>query len=212
MGRTKQSALFEMTAIDDLYYEKRLFEKGVKLIAGVDEVGRGCLAGPVVAAAVIFPFPCTISGIKDSKKLTAKKREELYPIINREAVAVSFGIVSSDEIDEINILNASLKAMKLAVMGLEIRPEYLLIDGSYSIPYSIPQLPITGGDSKSISVGAASIMAKVYRDRMMADYEGEYSGYSFSVHKGYGTVRHLSEIRENGPSAIHRKTFRGVIN
>jgi len=197
---------------DSSLFERRLTGQGIQYIAGVDEVGRGCLAGPVMAAAVILPVPCLIEGIKDSKKLTPKRRELFYDLIQKEAIAIGFGAVDHSEIDKINILNATLKAMQQAVANLPIKPEYLLIDGSQTIASAIPQLTIPKGDSLSITIGAASIMAKVKRDRLMADLEDEYSEFSFSVHKGYGTAKHLKELREHGPSPIHRRTFRGVCN
>ena len=191
-------------------FEKRLLEHGVRYIAGVDEVGRGCLAGPVLAAAVILPFPCNIDGITDSKKLTPKKREELSKLISESAVSVGFGFVGPEEIDEINILNASLKAMMLAVLELSPRPEYVLVDGLQTIPLEIPQLALTKGDLRSISIGAASIVAKVKRDKMMAEMESDFPGFSFSAHKGYGTSAHLAEINKHGPTEIHRRSFKGV--
>jgi len=197
---------------DSSLFERRLTGQGIQYIAGVDEVGRGCLAGPVMAAAVILPVPCLIEGIKDSKKLTPKRRELFYDLIQKEAIAIGFGAVDHSEIDKINILNATLKAMQQAVANLPIKPECLLIDGSQTIASAIPQLTIPKGDSLSITIGAASIMAKVKRDRLMADLEDEYSEFSFSVHKGYGTAKHLKELREHGPSPIHRRTFRGVCN
>jgi ribonuclease HII len=196
--------------VDNHLYEKSLSEKGFKFIAGVDEVGRGSLAGPVLAAAVILPFPCNIEGIKDSKKLTPKRREELSRVILGEAIAYSFGIVESDEIDKINILQATLKAMRIAVDLLSVQADHILVDGSQAISTSIPQLVIPKGDSKSISVAAASIIAKVKRDGLISGLEQKYSGFSFSVHKGYGTKLHLEEIKTHGPTPIHRKTFRGV--
>jgi len=212
MRGKKQERLFELPPQDSSLFEKRLTGQGIQYIAGVDEVGRGCLAGPVMAAAVILPVPCLIEGITDSKKLTPKKRELFYDIIQKEAIAVGFGSVDHGEIDRINILNATLKAMQQAVANLSITPGYLLIDGSHAIASSIPQLAIPKGDFLSVTIGAASIMAKVKRDRMMADLEDEYSQFSFSIHKGYGTAKHLKELREHGPSPIHRRTFRGVCN
>lgn len=206
----KQEALFDSLPQSTSYYERRLNEDGVKFVAGVDEVGRGCLAGPVLAAAVILPFPCNIQGITDSKKLTPKKREELFDVIMRKAVSVGFGLVESLEIDEINILKATQKAMLLAVESLKIKPNYLLIDGIHSISAEFPQLLIPKGDYKSISIGAASIVAKVKRDRLMSSYERKFSNFGFSIHKGYGTARHIEELAQHGPTPIHRMTFRKV--
>lgn len=206
----KQKLLIPLPEIDQNFFESRLYQDGISSIAGVDEVGRGCLAGPVVAASVILPKDCTIKGINDSKKVPSKKRDELYDLILKEAVAYGIGVVSSEEIDQINILQASLKAMKIAVESLALKPQYLLIDGNQPVDIAIPQRMIIKGDARSISVGAASIIAKVTRDRMMAEIEKEYPAFSFSIHKGYGTSLHLSEIKRNGPTKIHRMTFAGV--
>lgn len=207
MGKRRQDLLFEVAAVGNDFYEKRLAEQGVKYIAGVDEVGRGCLAGPVLAAAVVLPFPLAIKGITDSKKLSAKKREELFKAIADSAVAFSFGVVSSGEIDEINILQATLKAMRLAVESLRVKPGYLLVDGSHVVPVKIPQLVVPKGDLRSVSVGAASIIAKVRRDEMMVGFERLYSDFSFSLHKGYGTALHMNELGKHGPTEIHRRSF-----
>jgi len=196
--------------VGETQFEDKLVSSGIKYIAGVDEVGRGCLAGPVLAAAVILPYPCRVEGIKDSKKLTPKKREELEEIIKREAISVGYGIVSPQEIDRINILEASLKAMKIAIEALHIPPEYVLVDGAQEVRIDLPQIAIPKGDSRSMSVAAASILAKVKRDNMMCELGNDYPGFSFSIHKGYGTAKHLAEIREKGPSNIHRMTFKGV--
>lgn len=204
-----QGILFESVqpTTDTSFYESRLKEEGAGFVAGVDEVGRGSLAGPVLAAAVILPYPCDIKGIADSKKLSPTRREALAEEIVQSALSIGFGIVEHSEIDEINILNAVKKAMKIAVESLSIRPDYLLIDGSHAIPVNIPQLIIPKGDVKSISIAAASIVAKVKRDRMMRDLEASYPDFSFSIHKGYGTALHLSEIKRHGPSKIHRLSF-----
>lgn len=202
--------LFDIPGTDTSYYEKILFERGIRTVAGVDEVGRGCLAGPVLAAAVILPFPCKIEGITDSKRLSPARREELYDIIIGEAVSVGFGSVDPREIDEINILQATRKAMRLAIEALGVNPKYLLVDGSHVVPVKIPQLIIPKGDYRSISVAAASIVAKVSRDRMMAGFDEIYPPFRFSIHKGYGTEAHLAELRNAGPTPIHRRSFRGV--
>lgn len=198
------------TLIDNQHFERKLIEKGVRYIAGVDEVGRGCLAGPVYASAVILKIPSDIEGITDSKKIAVKKRERICGVIKERALAFGIGMVEPEEIDRINIVNATLKAMKLAVETLSIRPEYLLIDGAQKIPVEIPQVAIVKGDSLSISIGAASIVAKVARDAMMSSMEDDFFGFTFSSHKGYGTAAHLEEIRQHGPTPIHRKTFHGV--
>ncbi len=195
----------------DLYeMERSLRLSGVKHIAGIDEAGRGPLAGPVVAASVIFPPDLIIPEIDDSKKLSEKKREFLFDEISARAISVGVGIVNPDEIDEINILQATLKAMKLATLSLSTKPDLLLIDGINTIEFDVPQRSVKRGDSLCASIAAASIIAKVTRDRMMCDAELKYPNFKFSTHKGYGTVAHLAEIRDHGPTPIHRMTFRGV--
>jgi len=207
----KQRLLIDLPEIDQNYFETQLYKEGLFKIAGVDEVGRGCLAGPVVAASVILPKNCQIKGINDSKKLSAKKRDELFDVIFENAVGYGIGVVSSEEVDKINILQASLKAMRIAVDSLAVKPDCLLIDGNQALKeYKLPQRVIVKGDMRSISVGAASIVAKVTRDRMMAEIEKKYPKFKFSIHKGYGTKLHLSELVEHGPTPIHRKTFAGV--
>lgn len=188
-------------------FEKELYSKGVGLIAGIDEAGRGPLAGPVVAAAVILPRCAGLSGIRDSKKLTPKQRDRFYEKIMKVAVAHGVGIIEPEEIDKVNIFRASLKAMRVAVDNLSVNPEYLLIDGPYGIEHSIPQQPIKKGDELSRSIAAASIIAKVTRDRIMCEMERVYPKFGFSVHKGYGTVKHFEELASNGPTPIHRRTF-----
>ena len=188
-------------------YENGLYEKGIKYIAGIDEVGRGPLAGPVVAAAVVLPEDFDVIGVNDSKKLSEKKREELFEIIKEKAVSFAFGIVDNETIDEINILEATKKAMKEAVEGLDVQPEHLLIDAVKLEALDIPQTPIIKGDEKSVSVAAASILAKVTRDRMMVEYSEIYKDYSFEKNKGYGTKAHYEGIEKAGICPIHRKSF-----
>ena len=183
---------------------------GYGLIAGIDEAGRGPLAGPVVAAAVILGEDISLPGIKDSKKMTEKAREKAFPVIAQRAVAASIGVVSYGYIDRNNILKASLEAMKRAVLTLDPAPEYLLVDGVQGIPLSIPQKALKKGDQLSLSISAASVMAKVYRDRIMRSLHGLYPMYGFQQNKGYGTARHLTALREYGPSPVHRLTFRAV--
>jgi ribonuclease HII len=195
---------------DSLYWENRLWHEGYSYIAGVDEAGRGPWAGPVVAAAVILNPQKTIPEIKDSKKLTPKKRDELYDVICEKALSWAVGVVSSDVIDRINILEAALQAMSEAVCGLAIQPNYLLIDGNQGIASPIPQKTLIKGDSVSQSIGAASIIAKVTRDRMMVRLQEDYPTFSFAKHKGYGTALHMSELKAYGPLPIHRKSFRPV--
>ena len=193
--------------------EKRLRASGVGLIAGVDEVGRGSLAGPVVAAAVILNLDDIPKGINDSKQLTSSKREELAAEIEARAVAYSVARVEHDEIDRINILQATFVAMGRAVKALQPQSDYVLIDGRQLLPsLDCPQQAIIRGDSLSVSIGAASIMAKVARDRWMREYDQQYPGYGFSSHVGYNTRRHQASLALLGPSAIHRLTFRGVLS
>lgn len=191
-------------------YEKRAREKGFRAVAGVDEAGRGPLAGPVVSAAVILPESFTDPDIDDSKKLTPKKRDLLYERIYDQAVSIGIGIVDPTEIDRINILNASLLSMAISVNNLSPKPEYLLIDGIFRILSDLPQEPVKHGDSLSVSIAAASIVAKVTRDRIMAQYHIYYPEYGFSGHKGYPTKAHKEAIRQHGCTPIHRRSFRGV--
>ena len=176
-------------------------------ICGIDEVGRGPLAGPVVAGAVVLPKGCRILYINDSKKLSEKKRNELYEVIFGEAVSVGIGIASPERIDEINILQATYEAMRMAISKLSVVPDILLNDAVTIPQVDIRQVPIIKGDAKSITIGAASIMAKVTRDAMMTDYDSIYPEYGFARNKGYGTKEHIAALKEFGPSPIHRHTF-----
>ena len=193
--------------MDKLTYERGLLQKGVKYICGVDEVGRGPLAGPVVCAAVIMPLDDIIEGVDDSKKLSAKKREILAEEIRGKAIACHISLVEPQIIDEINILEATKLCMKKAVEGLEISPDYVLTDGNMVLDIAIPQQSIVKGDAKSYSIGAASIVAKVYRDRLMDELAITYPLYDFKSNKGYGTKKHTDAIREYGICEIHRKSF-----
>lgn len=184
--------------------------RGYERIAGVDEAGRGPLAGPVVAAAVVMPEGVIIPGVKDSKKMTDKAREIAFSVITETATAIGVGVVSHKIIDKSNILISSLEAMKLAVMTLDPAPEVLLVDGIHKIPVLVPQECIIKGDQLCHSISAASIIAKVYRDRIMRSYDAMFPGYGFIRNKGYGTAGHLKAIREKGASPVHRTTFRGV--
>ena len=186
-------------------YERRFQEKGP--IAGIDEVGRGPLAGPVVACAVILPEDHPILYLNDSKKLSAKKREELYEVITREAVSYGIGMESPAVIDEINILRATCSAMRKALSAMSVPARFLLVDAVTIPEVSVPQCPIIHGDALSVSIAAASIVAKVTRDRLMEDYDRIYPGYGFAKHKGYGTAAHIAAIKELGPCPIHRKSF-----
>ncbi len=188
-------------------YEHRFAHKG--RIAGIDEVGRGPLAGPVVACAVILPTDHPILYLNDSKKLSAKKRDELYEVILKEAVAYGIGMESPETIDRINILQATYSAMRKAIAALDPPAEFLLNDAVTIPGVSLPQCPIIKGDAKSVSIAAASIVAKVTRDRMMEDYDRIYPGYSFAKNKGYGTAEHIAAIREMGLCPIHRRSFTG---
>ena len=188
-------------------YEREAFADGVKLVCGVDEAGRGPLAGPVCAAAVILPPELVIPGLNDSKKLTDKKRRELYDVITAEAVSYGIAFASEKEIDEINILQATFLAMARAMEKLTPQPELALIDGNRAKDFGLPVRTIVKGDSLSASIAAASILAKVTRDRLMEQYDEAYPQYGFAIHKGYGTKRHYEALREFGPSPIHRMTF-----
>ena len=192
----------------DFEIEKEYTEKGFQLICGIDEAGRGPLAGPVCAAAVIFPIGTEIEGLNDSKKLTEKKREMLFPIITKKAIAYGIGFASEQEIDEINILNATFLAMRRAVEALGISPDLLLIDGNQKPKIGVgEEVTVIKGDAKSVSVAAASVLAKVSRGRYMLEKAQEYPQYAFEKHKGYGTKLHYEKIAEYGVSPIHRKTF-----
>jgi len=188
-------------------YEKLAFSEGYRCVAGVDEAGRGPLAGPVVAAAVIFPSGYSNSAINDSKKLTAVKREGLYKVIFEEAVAVGLGVAEADVIDRINILKASLQAMREAVLELSTPPDFLLIDGLHQIPLGVAQKALVKGDQLSVSVAAASIIAKVSRDRIMEIYHRQFPQYNFLQNKGYGTAEHRKILRKVGMCKIHRRSF-----
>jgi ribonuclease HII len=192
------------------HYENETRKQGHKIIAGIDEAGRGPLAGPVVAASVILPENCRVKGLNDSKKLSEKKRNLIFQIIQQKAVAVGIGITYENIIDQINVLQATRVAMAGSVSRLSCKPDFLLIDGNQKIPSIIPQRTIKKGDAFSASIAAASVIAKVTRDRMMLHYDGIYPQYGFSRHKGYGTQDHLKNISKFGPCKIHRKTFKGV--
>jgi len=196
--------------MDLLKYEHEYWKKGIKYIGGVDEAGRGPLAGPVVAACVILNPDIIIEGINDSKKITPKKRYEIFQVIKEKAIDVSIGIANENEIDDVNILQATFLAMKRAVGNLSIHPELLLIDGPYSNIKLIKVKNIVKGDSKSASIGAASIIAKVTRDNIMKEYDAIYPEYGFLKHKGYGTKYHIEQLIKSKATPIHRKSFRIV--
>ncbi len=192
--------------MDNLIYERKHLSEGKRYIAGVDEVGRGPLAGPVVCASVIMPLDDIIEGVTDSKKLTEKKREKLYPLIKEKAICYSIQEISQEEIDEINILNAVKKCMTMAVESLTIKPDITLVDGN-DTGLKINAEYIVKGDLNSYTIGCASILAKVYRDNLMKEYAKEYPEYGFEGHKGYGTKAHIEKIKEIGPCKLHRRTF-----
>lgn len=194
-------------ADEKLQFERMLLEKGYRYIAGVDEVGRGPLAGPVVCSAVIMPLDDLIEGVDDSKKLSAKKREELAEKIKEKALCYTLIEIDEKTIDEINILQATRLGMKKAIESLSILPDIVLTDGNMTIDIPFKQKSIIGGDALSYSIGSASILAKVYRDKLMDDFAEKYPYYAFEKNKGYGTKAHIDGIKEHGLCPIHRKTF-----
>lgn len=211
MNRSNRTKLesFEKNRIHELQaYERQLRENGTVCIAGIDEAGRGPLAGPVVAAAVIFPNNAEICGINDSKLLSAKQREMLFTKIYEQANSIEIGIVDEHLIDEINILQATFLAMKTAIAKLQTTPQHVLVDGRMTVPgLGIPQTAIPKGDRKCFSIAAASIIAKVTRDRMMVEYDFQFPQYGFAQHKGYPTKQHIKAIMAHGYCSIHRKSF-----
>lgn len=197
--------------MDPFSFDKQYYDKGLLTVAGIDEAGRGPLAGPVVAAAVILPKDIIIPSLNDSKQLSAAKRDELFEIIKEKAVAFFVSDVDNDIIDTVNILQAVFIAMANAVLNMKIKPDICLVDGNYKIPQlKLPQEAIIDGDAKSASIAAASILAKVTRDRIMDEYALEYPGYGFEKHKGYGTKAHLEALKKLGPCPIHRRSFAPV--
>ena len=190
-----------------LRMERSMRTGSIRLIAGVDEAGRGPLAGPVVAAAVVFPPDVYLPGVNDSKKLTPGKRDEMYGLIRQSALSVGVGVVSHELIDEINILNATFRAMHEAICNLTVRPDHLIIDGNMFPGASVPHTTVIGGDALCFSIAAASIIAKVTRDRIMCVFEEQFPGYGFANHKGYGTREHQDAIARLGYCAIHRRSF-----
>ena len=196
-----------MSQTDMWEIEQSYFDTGVNLICGVDEAGRGPLAGPVCAAAVILPANIEIPGLNDSKKLSDKKRRELFPVIQEKAIAYGIGFADHEEIDECNILQATFLAMERAIANLTVKPELALIDGNRTKDFGIPVRTVVHGDSLSASIAAASVLAKVTRDDVMLRMAQEYPGYGFEIHKGYGTKAHYAAIGELGMCPIHRRTF-----
>lgn len=198
-----------MNDIDLLKYEKELYDNGINLIAGVDEVGRGPLIGPVVAAAVILPKNYKLDGLTDSKKLSEKKRDKFYEIIKRDAISIGIGLMDEKVIDDVNIYEATKLAMKEAINNLDINPEHILID-AMPLELSIPTTSIIKGDAKSESIAAASVIAKVTRDKMMYDLDKEYPMYGFKNHKGYPTKKHIDALKEYGLIDGYRKTYQPI--
>lgn len=196
-----------MSQINMWEIEETHFENGIKIICGVDEAGRGPLAGPVCAAAVILPPHADIPGLNDSKKLSDKRRRELFPVIKQAAVAYGIGIATHEEIDRINILQATYLAMERALQNLGVKPELALIDGNRAKDFGLPVETVVKGDSRSASIAAASILAKVTRDDMMLELADTYPQYGFEIHKGYGTKAHYAALDEHGISPIHRMSF-----
>ena len=202
--------LFPETTQSPLFFEVMASSQGYRAVAGIDEAGRGPLAGPVVAAAVILPETFDLPGLNDSKQLSAKKRDQLYPLIHEQALAVGIGVSRADEIDQINILQATLKGMSRAIKRLSLSPDFLLVDGITPIPIEIEQKTLKKGDSRSLSIAAASVVAKVVRDRIMVTYDRRFPEYGFAGHKGYGTQQHRDAVAKYGPCVCHRRTFAGV--
>jgi len=202
-----EDRLSELTVV-----ERELHREGLSAIAGVDEVGRGPLAGPVVSAAVIAPWPCRWLKLDDSKKLTPKERQRHAQRIHKEALAVGVGIISAEQIDRLGILKATWESMRQALAGMQMSPEHILVDGPWAIPQvRCPQTPLVNGDARSLSIAAASVVAKVTRDEIMERLDRQYPLYGFRRHKGYGTAEHRNALLRHGPCPIHRRSFRGVL-
>ena len=191
----------------DFSYEHAAKDKGYTLICGIDEAGRGPLSGPVVAAACILPLDVEIEGLNDSKKISAKKREKLFDIIREVAIDYAIGQASPEEIDRMNILNATMLAMRRAIAGLKTTPDFALVDGNCTRDFPIPATAVVSGDALSCSIAAASILAKVTRDRLCLADDAQYPEYGFAKHKGYGTAEHIAALRTYGPTPTHRRTF-----
>lgn len=198
-----------MEIIDNYKYERELIENGIELICGVDEVGRGPLIGPVVAAAVILPVNYKLEGLTDSKKLSEKKREQFYEIIKRDALAIGVGVISEKRIDEINIYEATKEAMYMAINNLSVKPEHVLVD-AMPLELDIPRTSIIKGDLLSLSISAASVIAKVTRDHMLYELDKEYPMYDLKNNKGYGTKKHIEAIKKYGITKYHRLSYKPV--
>lgn len=202
--------LFPETEQSTLFFETMARRQGYRTVAGIDEAGRGPLAGPVVAAAVILPEHFDLPGLNDSKQLSARQRDQLYPMIYAQALAIGIGVSRAGEIDQINILQATLKGMSRAVGRLSLPPDFLLVDGITPIPIAIEQKTLKKGDCRSLSIAAASVIAKVVRDRIMVAYDRLFPAYGFAGHKGYGSQKHRDAVAKFGPCVCHRRTFAGV--
>jgi ribonuclease HII len=202
--------LFSELEQSTLFFEIMARRQGYQAVAGIDEAGRGPLAGPVVAAAVILPEHFELPGLNDSKQLSEKKRNELYPLIHEQAIAVGIGVSRADEVDQINVLQATLKGMNRAVARLSVSPDFLLVDGITPVPTLIEQKTLKKGDSRSLSIAAASVVAKVVRDRIMVAYDRLFPEYGFAGHKGYGSQKHREAVARYGPCVCHRRSFAGV--
>lgn len=205
-----QPALFADRTFPSLHFEHQARARGFRAVAGIDEAGRGPLAGPVVAAAVILPESFDLPGLTDSKQLSEKARERLYPLIRAQALAVGVGVARAAEIDRVNILQATLRSMERAIGRLALPADFLLIDGNVPLPLALAQQTLVKGDSRSLSIAAASVVAKVVRDRIMTTYDRLFPGYGFAAHKGYGSLTHRRAIAALGPAPCHRRTFGGV--
>ncbi len=211
MSKKNRSPQKKARPKDWLFFEAELSQKGFQHIAGVDEVGRGPLAGPVVAAAVIFPPHFRLKGVNDSKKLNQLQREKLFPQIKKKALSIGLGMAEVEDINKLNILKASLKAMHQAILNLKKRPEFVLVDGREKIPHlKIPQMPIVKGDSKSQSIAAASVVAKVTRDKIMQTLHQQFPEFGFDQHKGYATKKHKEALKKFGPTPLHRLGYAPV--
>ena len=202
--------LFPENSQSQLFFEDMARRRGYRAVAGIDEAGRGPLAGPVVAAAVILPEDFDLPGLNDSKLISERKRNQLFPMIYEQALAVGIGVSRADEIDRINILQATLLGMSRAVMRLPVAADFLLVDGTIPVPLGIKQKTLKKGDSRSLSIAAASVIAKVVRDRIMLAYDRLFPEYGFSGHKGYGSEKHRNAVALHGPCVCHRRSFAGV--
>ena len=202
--------LFPELEQSTLFFEAMARRQGYRAVAGIDEAGRGPLAGPVVAAAVILPEDFDLPGLNDSKQLSEKKRNQLYPLIHEQALAVGIGVSRAGEIDQVNILQATLLGMSRAVGRLSLPPDFLLVDGITPVPIGIEQKTLKKGDSRSLSIAAASVIAKVVRDRIMVAYDRLFPEYGFAGHKGYGSQQHRDAVARYGPCLCHRRSFAGV--